>query len=150
MLGYVCKVGPGWNTLGYNLINLAMYSMEVHYLITSDLTINLDLVEFGPVELELMIALILLACGIFGNEGMIVPVSKSYPSMSAIFSESITWGHCLNVFFLLIISIAVAESLEKCTHKYGHSYIYYMIAPLLIWINGYAGAFLETQLFMEY
>jgi hypothetical protein len=95
MIGFATKVGPGWYTLGYNLINLVMYTMEVHFLLTSNLTINIDLVEFGPVELELFISLILLAAGIFGNESMIVPVAKSYPSLSSVISESITWGHCL-------------------------------------------------------
>ena len=67
MIGYVTKVGPGWYTLGYNLINTVMYSMEVCFLLTGTLDINMQLIDFGPVELELMIALIIGSAGIFGN-----------------------------------------------------------------------------------
>jgi len=63
-----------------------MYSMEVHFLITNTLNINMELIEFGPVELELLLAVIIGAAGVFGNTGMINPVIDSYPIMSAIFS----------------------------------------------------------------
>lgn len=73
-MGYVTKNGPGFLTLGYQLINLVMYSMEVHFLITATLNINMEIIEFGPVELELFIALIMIIAGIFGNTKMIEPV----------------------------------------------------------------------------
>lgn len=66
-LGYVTKVEPGWLLLGYQLINLVMYSMEVHFLITSNLNINIELIEFGPVELEAFLALVIGLAGVFGN-----------------------------------------------------------------------------------
>jgi hypothetical protein len=94
-LGYVTKVGPSWYILGYQLINLVMYSMETNFIITNNLNINMELIEFGPVELELMLALIIGAAGVFGNTAMIKPVIDSYPSVSVIFSSSFTWGHLL-------------------------------------------------------
>jgi hypothetical protein len=116
--------------------------MEVSYLITSNLTINMEIIEIGPVELELFLAIVIAAAGVFGNTGMINPVIDSYPFMSAIFSSSITWGHCLNFFFLIALSQTVYESLEKCTRKHGYSFVFYMLGPLIIWINAYMGAFL--------
>ena len=44
-----------------------MYSMEVHFLITSNLNINIELIEFGPVELEAFLALVIGLAGVFGN-----------------------------------------------------------------------------------
>ena len=41
VIGYVTKVEPGWYTLGYNLINFVMYSMEVCFLLTGSLDINM-------------------------------------------------------------------------------------------------------------
>ena len=149
-LGYVTKVGPGCSLLGYQLINLVMYAMEVCFLITTNLTINMELIEFGPVELELFLALIIGAAGVFGNTSMINPVIASYPSMSSVFSASVTWGHCLQCLFFIMISQSVYESLEKCTQKHGYSFIYYMLAPLIIWCTAYVGAFMETRLYMEY
>ena len=114
-LGYVTKVGPSWYALGYQLINLIMYSMETNFIITGNLNINMELIEFGPVELELMLALIIGAAGVFGNTGMIKPVIDSFPSVAAILSPTFTWGHLLQFFLLLATSNAVYESLEKCT-----------------------------------
>jgi hypothetical protein len=137
-LGYVTKVGPSWYILGYQLINLVMYSMETNFIITNNLNINMELIEFGPVELELMLALIIGAAGVFGNTAMIKPVIDSYPSVSVIFSSSFTWGHLLQIFFLVMISQSVFESLEKCTRKHGYSFVYYMLAPLIIWVTAYS------------
>lgn len=52
-----------------------MYTMEVHFLITTNLNINLDLIDFGPVELEAFLALILFAAGVFDITGIINPVT---------------------------------------------------------------------------
>jgi hypothetical protein len=58
-----------------------MYSMETSFLITGNLNINMEIVEFGPVELELFLATVIASAGIFGNTGMIKPVIDSYPFM---------------------------------------------------------------------
>ena len=150
ILGYTSKVGPEWLTLGYGLINLVMYSMEVTYLITGALVINMELVEIGPVELELGLTLVILGAGVFGNTCMIKPVIDSIPFLSYIFSSSVTWGHVLQVVFLLLILQTVFENCAKCTEKHGYSFVYYMIAPIIIWSTAYTGAFLETKLYLEY
>lgn len=104
IIGYVTKVGPGWCTLGYNTINVVMYSMEVCFLLTQDLNINLNLIiEFGPVELELLIALIIASAGIFGNQAMVTPIIEYLPSAAKIISPTFCWGHFLQGLFMLIM-----------------------------------------------
>lgn len=75
----------------------------------------MELIEFGPVELELFLAIVIGAAGVFGNTGMLKPVIDSYPSVSSIFSPTFTWGHCLQILFLVMIGQTCFESLEKCT-----------------------------------
>jgi hypothetical protein len=127
-----------------------MYAMEVNFLITSELTINMEIIEIGPVELELFLAVVIGAAGVFGNTGMIIPVIDTYPSMSMIFSSSVTWGHCLQMLFLVAILQTVYESFEKCYRKHGYSFVYYTLGPIIIWSTAYSQAYLETKLYMEY
>ena len=59
---------PGWLTLSYGLINLPMYSMEMKYIFTGTLEITQG--DIGPVEIELLFAIIFGAAAVFGTEGM--------------------------------------------------------------------------------
>jgi hypothetical protein len=68
IVGYILKMPPGWLTLSYGLINMPMYSMEMKYIFTGTLTITQG--EIGPVEIELLFAVIFGAAAIFGVSGM--------------------------------------------------------------------------------
>jgi hypothetical protein len=59
---------PGWLTLSYALINMPMYSMELKYILTGKLQITQG--DFGPVELEVLFAIIFSLAAIFGVSGM--------------------------------------------------------------------------------
>lgn len=151
LIGYVTKVGSGWYVLGYALINVGCYSMEVHFLITKSLNITLDVIEFGPVELELFITLVFIAAGIFGNEGIANPIVDYLPSFASSFvSKTLTGGQCFQAFCFFMLFVAVAENLEKCTHKHGYSFVYYMLGPLIILLTAILGAHLELTSYLEY
>ena len=150
-MGYVTKVEPGWYTLGYNCINFVMYSMEVCFLITHDLNINLELIDFGPVELELTIALIIASAGVFGNKYMIIPVVEYLPNgTKSIISNTFCWGHFLQTLFIMLISYSVYENIDRFYRKGWYNVFYYMSGPFIIMGTGMIGAYLETKTYMEY
>lgn len=66
--GYIVKMPPGWLTLSYGLINMPMYSMEMKHIFTGSLQITQG--DVGPVEIELLFAIIFGLSAMFGVSGM--------------------------------------------------------------------------------
>ena len=127
-----------------------MYAMEVCFLLTQDLNINLSLIiEFGPVELELLMALIIASAGVFGNQYMVTPIVEYLPFAASIIPETIYWGHFFQLLFLCLMLQGVYENLERCYNK-GWVVLYFMSGPFLIFLTSLIGAYLQTETYLHY
>ena len=103
MMGYVVKVPPGWFTLGYALINIPQFAMEVNFFIEGNFK-NSD--EYcGPLEIELFLASIFFAAGIFGTDGVNKPLGVSF------IPDSVHMVHILMMCFILLIANFTLEGI---------------------------------------
>jgi phosphatidylglycerophosphate synthase len=137
--GFIVKLPPGWLTLSYGFINLPMYSMEMKYIFTGSLKITQG--DVGPVEIELLFAIIFASAAFFGTSGMTSPVSESVAWLQ--------WNHvaatvfvCLQIFFTL-------ENLTDCIKMDFKRTLKYLLGPFLILGVAILSAWLGTETFRE-
>jgi phosphatidylglycerophosphate synthase len=119
IMGYVVKVPPGWLSLGYCMVNMAQYAMEMNFVINKNFK-NCD--EYlGPCEIEVMIAFIFVMAGIFGSEGLNSSISSSLFAGSVartlglgMIPEYIIWNHLLLGFFIALQMNFIIEAVVSC------------------------------------
>ena len=66
ILGYTINLPPGLLCLGYAAWNMPMYTMEMKHIITGKLSITSGAIDLGPVEVEVILASIIICGAIFG------------------------------------------------------------------------------------
>jgi phosphatidylglycerophosphate synthase len=138
MVGYVMRVDPGWLCLSFALINLPMYSMETKFIFTGKLSITAGGDGLGPVEMELIFALIFLFSGIFGVEGLGEPVVGSW-------GTKFLWKDLLAIVFILLLCLFTLENLYSSFKINFKQTFIYLLNPILTLANaavaGYLGLF---------
>ena len=75
ILGYVLNLPPGLLCLGYISLNIPMYTMEMKFMITGKLSITSGAVDIGPVEVEVILASIIIIrmmAGTHTNKNMLL------------------------------------------------------------------------------
>ena len=81
IMGFVLKVKPGWSAICLIITNFPAFTMEMKFIMTNQLK-NCATDDLGPVEVELIVALIFLAAAAFGIENMDQPIiSSSFGSL---------------------------------------------------------------------
>ena len=125
--GHILRLPPGLLNLSYATLNLPQYSMEIKFIITGSLDINSAVDEFGPVEVELLIACIFLSCGIFGRDGL----ESNVPYLP----EYILVKHMLGLFFVGLQTIFALDNLVESFKKDTKKTLYYLIPPMIILLN---------------
>jgi phosphatidylglycerophosphate synthase len=138
MVGYVMREAPGWLTLSFGLINLPQYSMEIKFIMTGKLSITAGGDGVGPVEIEVLFALIFLLAGIFGVDGLGNPVISSW-------SEEFLWRHLIAVIFILLLCFFTLENIFSSLKINFCKTCLYMTTPVLSVLNaalaGYLGLY---------
>jgi len=110
----VIQIAPGWLTLSYGLINMAMYSMEMQFILCGELNI-ITAADIGPVEIELFLSLILFCGGTFGTTGMTQPFVNYLPSFAANFvSETFLCNEALCYVFVFLNLMFIVENTYGC------------------------------------
>ena len=96
---YLLRVPPGWLTLGYALINIPQYAMEVNFTI-SGVLVNCD-EYFGAMETELMVFSIFFFGGLLGTDGINKPLGVSFiPDSIHLIHILLSVFFCLQMHFL--------------------------------------------------
>lgn len=70
------RVDISWMILCVGLINLPMYTMEVKFIVCNNLKMIIG--ELGPVELELIFSIIMIASGMWGVEKYDITLSEYF------------------------------------------------------------------------
>lgn len=151
VLGYITKIEPGWLCLGYAIINLPMFCMEMSYMMcgTLKITANDDL---GPIEVEIIVATIFLAAGFFGISGLEHSVQSSFAAEGMIHGlvpESLLWKHSVIVLALFLYTLFSLEGLSSCFAKDPKKTLYNLLCPAItIAIASLSGLF-QTETYSE-
>jgi hypothetical protein len=106
IMGYVVKVPPGWLTLGFALINIPQFAIEMNFIIDGNFK-NCE-EYFGPIETELLIAVVFWSAGFLGTDGINKPIGLSFVP------DSILWVHVLLTLFIVLMSYFTLEAWVNC------------------------------------
>lgn len=101
-ISYVFKLGGGWWYLGIATVNVSMFYMELSFKTTKSLVMCDE--YFGAMELELMISGIFFLAGIFGTDGLHMPVCVHM-------HPDIMWYHFIMIGFICLNMSFVYEAL---------------------------------------
>lgn len=90
IMGYVTKMPPGWLAMAWALINVPSFCMEMSFKLCGTLKITAS-DDLGPIEVEIIMALIFIIAGVLGVSG----VDSNVPFLP----EGILWKH-----FVLVLA----------------------------------------------
>lgn len=136
---YILKIPPGWLCLVFVMPNLAQYCMEVRYVTTGSLIISSTSAQdgdfdIGPVEVELIFAIVFILAGIFGTAGITKPVAEAMPFLSSVAPKFLQVNHLIAAFWAILQVVFLVDALGGTFKENLKASLYMLLPPIIIFV----------------